>query len=304
MFKLKSQEHYINELILKYGDRYDLSRIEYTGGSNLIDIGCKTHGWFHKKALAFLRGFGCDKCSNHHTPTTEEFISELKLIHGTELYNHEFVKYVNSHAEIKIICNRCGKPFMQKAYKHLGGHGCPNCAPNRPSNTSEFIQKALLIHLDKYDYSLVVYIKSSLKVIIICKSCNLQFPQKPNDHLNGYGCPYCKKSKGETKIKDWLVSNNIPHQFQHTFDNCRNPKTNIRLKFDFYIPNNNLLIEFDGRQHFDDISKTNPNWEPLKIIQYRDNIKNEYTTSNNIDLLRIPYTKIKNINQILTKKLL
>ena len=62
------------------------------------------------------------------------------------------------------------------------------------SNRLEFIQKAMRVHGDKYDYSKVSeYINNKEKVDIICKIHGV-FPQRPKDHLDGHGCPLCRES--------------------------------------------------------------------------------------------------------------
>lgn len=79
------------------------------------------------------------------------------------------------------------------------------------------------------------------------------------------------------------------------FDDCRDVKP---LPFDFYIPENNLIIEFDGRQHFEKIY--NRDYETTKR---HDTIKNQYCKDNNIGILRIPYWDEDNIENIITTKL-
>jgi very-short-patch-repair endonuclease/ribosomal protein L36 len=66
--------------------------------------------------------------------------------------------------------------------------------------TEEFIQKAIVVHGDKYDYSKVEYVKSSKKVIIICKEHD-GFLQIPNNHLRGAGCRFCGLKKISLKLK-------------------------------------------------------------------------------------------------------
>lgn len=57
--------------------------------------------------------------------------------------------------------------------------------------TEDFISRARIIHGDKYDYSKVEYKKWDIKVCIVCNKCGHEFWQRPNDHLNGKGCPFC-----------------------------------------------------------------------------------------------------------------
>ncbi len=60
--------------------------------------------------------------------------------------------------------------------------------------TELFIEKAKIIHKNKYDYSSVKYLQNKIKVIIICPEHG-NFLQRPNDHLSGYGCRKCHSEK-------------------------------------------------------------------------------------------------------------
>ena len=106
----------------------------------------------------------------------------------------------------------------------------------------------------------------------------------------------CKKiSMGEQKIKDILEKNHIQYEYQKVFSNCRFPETNHLLYFDFYLPQYNTVIEFDGQQHF---TFTNSGWnteENYIVTHKRDLFKNQWCKDNHITLKRIPYTEIKNI---------
>lgn len=107
-------------------------------------------------------------------------------------------------------------------------------------------------------------------------------------------CSKCvPKSKGEEQIKNILIKNNISFTQEKSFDDCRFPKTNRLAHFDFYI-DNKYLIEFDGRQHIQNTSKWNNEWN-LEYVQEHDQIKNNYCKEHNIPLIRIPYSKINYI---------
>ena len=104
----------------------------------------------------------------------------------------------------------------------------------------------------------------------------------------------CVISQGEFIIQSILSSENILFETQKTFENCINPETGYRLRFDFYLPKHNMCIEFDGSQHFQEWSRNN---ESLSQVQYRDNLKNEYCKEHNIKLVRIPYWKLNSLNK-------
>ena len=206
--------------------------------------------------------------------------------------------YKNTDTKILITCKIHGD-FLQTPYHHLQGKGCPNCANNTSYTNDEFIAKANTIHHDTYDYSKSVYKNNSTKVTIICKSHG-EFQQTPQHHFRGQGCPKCNKSKGEIIIEQWLISNNIAYEPEKKFDGCKHKR---KLPFDYYLPDHNICIEFDGEQHFYP-TRYNKNKALMKKklhdTQHRDNIKTQYCMDNNIKLIRIPYTDIDNIYDILT----
>lgn len=96
-------------------------------------------------------------------------------------------------------------------------------------------------------------------------------------------------SKGEQKIKDIFRNNQINFISQYTFKDCINPKTNRKLPFDFYLPDYNCCIEYDGIQHFKCIRASWDTQEDFQERTFRDTIKNKYCKEHNIALIRIPY---------------
>lgn len=105
----------------------------------------------------------------------------------------------------------------------------------------------------------------------------------------------CKKiSQGEFKILEILEENEIAFEKEKTFDTCRSPKTNAMYLFDFYIQNK-YIVEFDGAQHFPKIKNYKSYWDDYEKIHERDLYKNEWCKKNNIPLIRIPYTRLKDL---------
>ena len=102
--------------------------------------------------------------------------------------------------------------------------------------------------------------------------------------------------KGEDKIIKILqeIKCNFIHQYK--FNDCKDKRC---LPFDFYLPDYNLCIEFDGEQHY------NPKFgkENFKKTREHDKIKNNYCKSNNIKLLRIPYWEGNNMEKIIKDSL-
>ena len=107
-------------------------------------------------------------------------------------------------------------------------------------------------------------------------------------------CGCNKTSHGEAKIAELLLKNNIPFETQKTFSGCVGP-TGFPLRFDFYV-NNSYIIEYDGLQHFcytDSAWDTKERFEKCKTY---DAIKDNWCKENNINLIRIPYTKYRTLS--------
>ena len=81
---------------------------------------------------------------------------------------------------------------------------------------------------------------------------------------------------------------------EKTFEDCINPKTNYKLRFDFYLPEYNICLEYDGEQHYREVPFFT---DTLADRQYRDKIKDDYYLKNNIPLIRIPYRDKSKINE-------
>lgn len=284
----------INDFIKIHGNKYDYSLVKYIGNLIKVKIICPKHGIFEQMPKNHKRGQGCPRCSNVNNK--EDFIKKSIIIHNDK-YDYSLVDYMNSKTKVKIICNIHGI-FEQNPNDHLSGYGCTKCGINKRTKINtldkkEFIRKSIKIHKNDYNYSMVDYKKSTEKVKIICLQHGI-FEQTPHSHLKGSGCPKCKKiSKGEKKILYFLESNNIKYKFQKKFNNCKNQNY---LIFDFYLPEYNICLEYDGEQHFKPIKYWGGEKGYLERIE-NDKIKNDFCKNNNIKLIRIRYDE--NVEEIL-----
>lgn len=112
-----------------------------------------------------------------------------------------------------------------------------------------------------------------------------------------WSCGHCVISAGEEKIKSILQKINVVFEQQKTFDSLINSKTGRHLYFDFYLPDYNCCIEYDGEQHFHGWYLNHINkFQSIELIQYRDKIKNNFCKNNHIGLIKIPYTDFGKID--------
>lgn len=188
---------------------------------------------------------------------------------------------------------------------HLVGNGCDKCGGTYSLSTNDFLEQCKKIHGDEYDYSKTEYQGNVNVVTVICKKHG-EFEQMAKHHKVGHGCPKCKSSIGEKRITRFFEAKGIGFVFQKTFDDCRNPKTHRMLRFDFFVPERNVLVEFDGIQHIQSgchVGKYVIDEDDVENIRERDKIKSDYALTKGFRLIRISYVDINNIPAILEKQL-
>jgi DNA-directed RNA polymerase subunit M/transcription elongation factor TFIIS/very-short-patch-repair endonuclease len=282
-------------------NKYNYSLISgYKNVGEKVDIKCPIHGIFKQAMSCHLKGQGCPKCDdekiNYNQMTTEEYIRRARKKHKNR-YDYSLIG-VYKYGKIKVICRKHGL-FKINSNNHLRGGGCWQCAVEERGirhrkPLKKFLSDARKIHGNRYDYSEVVYKNSTTKIKIICPEHG-PFLQYPGAHLSGHGCPCHKESKGEILIVKILKRHKIRFIRQKRFSDCRNKNT---LPFDFYLPDYNYCIEYDGIQHF---AESNPWFN--KLIPVNDKIKTNYCKDKGIKLIRISYTDFKRIKVILDEQL-
>ena len=211
----------------------------------------------------------------------------------------------NNSTYIIYICPKHGEHRM-RIYNFLNGRSCPDCNHDNASEkyrlSPDEVEKRISDLggklLNKQDY----INRTERNLVIECIYCGEPFTTSLvlfTQH-GGQMCPNCKdaESIGERRVRNYLESNNILFEQEKWFSNCRDIKP---LPFDFYLPNYNMLIEFDGKQHYEQGHFTHSH---LSYTQAHDAIKDNYCKENNINLLRIPYWDIDNIETILNNKLI
>jgi very-short-patch-repair endonuclease len=286
--KKLTTELFIKKSKIIHEDKYDYSLVEYVGSLNKVKIICPIHGVFEQTPNKHYKN-GCPYCGNNII-TQKELIKIFNKIHNNK-YEYSLIVYKNMRTKIKIICPEHGI-FEQSISSHKNGNGCPKC---KNISLENFIKESKKIHNNKYDYTLVNYFNWKTKVKIICPEHGI-FEQRPNNHKDlKQGCPYCNESHGEKEIASFLEKNKIIFIRQHKFNNCKNI---LPLPFDFYLPELNICIEYDGEQHFRKHNIWGEN--KLKQTQKNDKIKNQYCKDNNIGLIRIKFDQ--NIKEQLIKK--
>lgn len=293
-----STEQFIKKAMAVHGNKYDYSKVEYKDSKTKVCIICPEHGEFWQTPRNHLVGKGCFNCFGKKKLLNSEFIEKARQVHGDK-YDYSKVKYKNANTKVCIICPEHGE-FWQTPSKHIRGRGCEICGGSKKKTTQQFVNEAKELN-NKFDYSKVDYINAYTPICIICPEHG-EFYKKPHDFLSGkINCPKCKISKGENKIREYLDSNHINYIY-----NKHSLTFLDKLKPDFYLPDYNLVIEYDGEQHFKPIKFGNYSDVKAENIfektKQNDELKNKLCEENNVKVLRISYIEYNDIENILNNR--
>jgi very-short-patch-repair endonuclease/Zn finger protein HypA/HybF involved in hydrogenase expression len=278
MFQKKSNEVHKSE--------YEI--LEFSNGNSPVKIRHRICGNIFKQVgYRHLRGDGCFECYGSKKLSRDEIIKR-----SNEKWNKEYEilsQKVDYNKKSKLRHKVCGFEYEQVISSHLLGYGCPKCAGNAKHDKNSIQEKSDKVHNKEYlILSDVKNTKSLIKIRHI--ECGKEYTQKVDYHISGRMCPYCSLSKGEKIIEKILNSLNIKYERQKTFDGC---KYKNKLRFDFYIPEQDTCIEYDGIQHFESC------WyfggiKALNLQKIKDQIKNEYCDKNSIKLIRFKFDANEN----------
>lgn len=289
---------------------YELLDHEYVNSKTKMRFICKNH---KEKGIQYNtvdnivnNHHACKYCSYEQMRDDRVIDLEIIMKRLEELGLVYVDRYTANHeTHVKFICpTHKDKGVQDIVWDHLKtcGVGCPYCT-GRYKTTEEFISEMKSIN---HNIEIIgEYNGSENPVKCRCKICNHIWSPIGRSLKNGQGCPGCSTSKGEIKVKEYLDLNNISYVQQKTFEDCYDVS---KLKFDFYLPDYNCIIEYDGEQHFFPVDFANRGIEwankSFDNNKRKDNIKNEYCKNNGIKIIRIPYYDYDNIEIILASNLL
>jgi very-short-patch-repair endonuclease len=258
-----------------------------------LPIICPEHGLFYQTGFRHVKS-GCPKCN--YKITREIFLEKVNSHLDTSLitkewWNKNYQSLIKTKAP--IVCKFTKKIYEVQMYSLYHGK---NYKGYEKYNMMENINKN-----STYDYSLITQEwwdknykgNQQTKLPIICPEHGL-FYQTRFGHNQGNGCPNCNSSKGESKIRAHLNTLELYYIQEFQLDN--------KQRIDFYIPEYNLAIEYDGIQHFKAVEHFGGE-EALASNKERDEIKNQYCIDNNINLLRIPYWEFDNIDILIQEEI-
>lgn len=238
----------------------------------------------------------CSICFKNEKSSKEKLQEKSNKKHNFEYEILGEYKNCDTHIEIKHLI--CGNIFKQTPYKHLHNNKCPICF-GKNKLSKEILQKR---SDEKYNNEYTIlgdYINNETHILIRHNKCGEEYKQSPNNHLRDRPCFRCRGniSIGELKILTYLEEKNIDYVYNNSFEDC---KLQHKLRFDFYLPEKDIFIEFDGEQHFKPIEKFGGVEHFEKTLE-RDNAKNEWCKNNNKQLIRIKFNEnvVDKLNEII-----
>lgn len=303
-----TKEEYYNKL-LKDLPESDFTLDIYNGTELPCEITCNkchTHYKFSAARLIARRATRgnknvCKKCENNEW-TEKQRIAKQKaqyLLQGKktiELVDNLSSWSARSNALWK--CTKCGHVFERSPYVmfNLKSLSCPWCETHPFQYSDEDIrERALELWGTEYTFLNTDNLKNSngSKRVIVCHNkCGFKYSISLWNFLHGQGCPKCKASHGEKKVREYLKKHNFVFQEQYVI-----PVNDTHLRLDFYLEEqgHRFAIEYNGIQHYQPIERFNGQKGYEQQI-YRDNLKKEYCKKHNIELIVIPYNDESIIN--------
>tara|TARA_Y100000034_G_C6818797_1_gene368565 strand:- start:35 stop:1021 length:987 start_codon:yes stop_codon:yes gene_type:complete len=289
-----------------HGNLYDYSETQYNENDIRVKIICQIHGEFLLTPHRHLAGNGCPACSiekaaeDYLDRRVQDFVSRAREVHGDK-YDYGNISYKGMGQRVELSCPEHGE-FILFARHHIeNGQHCliGQKEERRLEAEKDFINNVQNIHGDTYNYDKVHYIDSRRKIRIVCKKHGI-FDQSPNVHLQGKGCPSCKR-KSETEVfsllkeifgSNWLIKRN------KTLWNAKANGKGRRI-CDFWLErdNNKIMVEYDGQHHFWPVCyggmDMNIAIRNFEIQQKKDKKDKEFCDKNGIVLHRIAYYEDK-----------
>lgn len=288
----KTTEQFIAEAKRIHGDKYDYSKVRYKDNKTKVCVICPEHGEFWIAPVNHIgkhNHCGCPICGGKFKRTTEWFIENARKIHGDK-YDYSKAVYEKNDKKLCVICPKHGE-FWVTPNQHMDKRkkGCPKCGHEHchdllAKTKEEFIEDAQKVHGDKYDYSKVEYTNAKTKVCVICREHG-EFWVTPDGHLRGRGCPICGQiHTSADKIAEWLKDNGIEFVREKMFSWLN------AQRLDFYLPEYNMAIEYQGEQHFKPVKYFGGEKRFLDRKE-RDNRKKVLCNKNGIDILYVSFYK-------------
>lgn len=318
--KKLSREDFIKDATFVHNSYFSYEHSDdFTNVSSFVTVTCPMHGDFKVKVNNHLNGANCKKCSKEgitHNITKrekvkkrtkklsqDEFVAKFKEMCDGDYRITDKTIYKGYNQKLILSCKEHGE--FQITPSHLfSGRGCPYCSGNKQKTREEIIEliKSEQPYAD-YGYDYFEYRGMHVTSKFKCNKCGSYFFNSPSNLLYHHNsCPFCNGSTMEKEMKYFLDNEGVKYEFQKTFDWLMNKG---HLYLDFYLPDYNLAIECQGKQHFEEVNFGNKK-TLLKETKERDLFKKKLCGEHSISILYyanynydFPYKVYKNKEEIL-----
>lgn len=292
--KESSQSTFKNKIKRKYpNEQVNILEYNKNGDCSVQCLHCEEIITLNEKA--FLRRDKnriCPRCNPNKRFQIQETIKKFSVWEKTQ---SSFVFTPSIEIQLKAtrvtsktlftsVCKKCGLENKKNMYDYLRGRTCGKCKKNILKTKAEFQQEV------GDEYSVLEYQSMDKKALFQHSLCGFVYSANPR----GYLCPRCKGSKGERKIRFFLKKHLIRFEEQKTWN-----ISGHLLRTDFYLPDFNLIIEYNGEQHYHPIDFFGGETVFQRQQKY-DSLKETFFKNR---MLIISFTEYKDIDSILFKKL-
>lgn len=277
---------------------------EFRGCETRIEVWCgnPNHKSYEVRFQHFKDNRRCKQCRKEEKlKWTKEKI--IKYVEDNGYVFIKFIKFNYSKSIIEIWCGNSNHSHKISTFNDFQQNGrCRECGNE---NKIIWTKEKIIDFVENNNYNFIEFInyKGYLSRIKISCGKHGSYEVDFGNFKNGFRCPYCNmesiESKGEKEVEKILKKFKVKYNKQHTFEDCKYKKY---LPFDFYLPDFNIIIEYDGEYHFEIIEHFG-GFNKFIDTKIRDTIKNIYCKDNNIKLIRIPYWDFNDIDKILSKEL-
>jgi len=311
MCRKKTQEEFVEEI--KQRLPHIIITGEYKTARKPIEAFCTKHNYtFSAIPGSLLKSHcGCKYCGIEYVSSckfkgNERFLSEL----SEKAPNVEpLEEYVSATTKISVKCKKCGHTWKSRPDSLLHGNECKKCAMRYVQNLKIKSHEQFMKEIEERNANagtfvvLGKYEHGEKRIDCKCLKCGRHWMARPQSLVTKNGssaCPYCFASKGETRIRIYFDNRDIEYVQQKTFPNLVGDR-GVSLRYDFYLPSYNLLIEYQGQFHDHTVSYQTD--EEFDLRKRYDKYKRDYARTHNIELFEIWYWDFDRIEEILNDKL-
>lgn len=280
----KSDAQFKQEVYNLVGDEY-IFLDSYVNTHTKLRVKHNTCGHTYEvRPHDFIMGIRCPFCNGGIKKSNAQFKQEVFDLVGDE---YVFLDtYINNCTKIRVKHNKCGNIYKVRPNDFFKGVRCHSCSGFRKTD-KQFKQEIFDLVGNEYVF-LDPYVNNHTKLRVKHNKCGNIYEVKPTDFLDHQTrCPYCNSPKGELIIAKVLNALNINYEAQKTFDDLRDKSC---LSYDFYIPDQAILIEYQGIQHYQPVDCFGGDTK-FATQQKHDKMKAEYAKDNGYNLITIPYTE-------------